>query len=217
VYMLNMLFDVGRPVPDGLFSEPPPSTTNPLLNSKRWLKGSGANQPDQAIVNNPHDPANWSDLERFNVLIPKANGAANGHRIRIRIAPVAGTLPSPPPGSTYVIDYVVAFGRPPVGGGQFASPFREPNPSAALVKTTFMDTNVAPDVDTSGNVIGWIIDLGRIADNAHPTGSGGAARPDLANRYEFALGVVLKTKVTGTSTTAIVRFYGEDPEEDVGG
>lgn len=208
-----MLFDHAQT--KGLFSDLV-TAGSPLASSKRWLRGNigAANPPDPPV--NPHNAAIWIDLERFNVLIPKNAASGNGHRIRIRIAPVAGTLPPPPAGSTYVIDYAVAFGRPPVGGGQFASPFRDTN-NSALIKTTFIDTNAAPDVDASGNVIGWIIDLGKIADDAHPSGPGGAGRPDLGNRYEFALGVVLKTKISGTSTTAIVRYYGEDPEEDVGG
>jgi len=217
--MLNMLFDHTHT--QGLFSDLI-TPGSPLESSKRWLRGNvgAANPPSPPNPPvDPHDPANWIDLERFNVLIPKNAALGNGHRIRIRIAPIPRVAPQPilpplPAGDFWVIDYAVAFGRPPVGGGQHASPFVDPaNP--LLIKTTFLNQNVAPDVDARGNVIGWIIDLGRIGDNAHPVGPANAARPDLANRYEFSLGVVLKKGSVPPFVTHA--YYGEDPEEDVGG
>jgi hypothetical protein len=218
--MLNMLFDHTQT--QGLFSDLV-TAGSPLLTSKRWLRGNvggGGPQQDPTGVD-PHNAAIWLDLERFNVLIPKNAAPGNGHRIRIRIAPIPRVAPQPilpplAPGDAWVIDYAVAFGRPPVGGGQHASPFVDPaNPT--LIKTTFLDKNVAADIDSSGNVKGWIIDLGRIGNNAHPTGPGGAARSDLTNRYEFSLGVVLKKGTVATSSFVTHAYYGEDPEEDVGG
>ena len=213
MYMLNMLFDVTTPNPnglfDGLFEDPAdPADPNPLLNSKRWLRGKAAgNPPNPPPGFDPHDPTNWVNLGKFNVLVPKlpapAMGQPPGHKIFIRVAPVGGNV------TGLVIDYAVAFGRPPVAGGQIASPFEL---ASGNIKTTFVATNVPPSVTPGGS--GWIIDLGNVTQGASPKGVPTAApsAKDLAHRYEFALGIIVTDTVAGTEW-----HFGEDPEEDVGG
>jgi len=195
--MLNMLFDSTKATPDGLFENPvDPPDANPLLNSKRWLRSKAPGNPVDPPTPfpgtfDPHDQTNWVNLERFNVLVPKTG---TGHRILIRIAPV-GVI------ANLEISYAVAFGRPPVGGGQNASPFVL---ATGAVRTLFIGTGLAPSVTAGGS--GWIIDLGKIKNPPGP------AVADLTNRYEFALGVIVKNTLTGVEVQ-----FGEDPEEDVGG
>ena len=208
VYMLNMLFDPGAE--HGKFDDGLGATA--LQRSKRWLRHHG-NSPDQPPRPpfNPHDSGNWDDLGKFNVVIPKIpGGGPSGHRIFIRIAPMGGmtTLANP------VIDFAVAFGRPAVGGGDKASPFRL-TPGATTggavgnrVRTTYVKQDVGPDDSSAGG--GWLIDLGRVVEEASP------GEHDVTNRYEFALGVIVKQR---NAANAVIdeRHYGEDPEDDVGG
>ena len=191
--MLNMLFDFSKT--DGLFSDFVDLSANPdpLKNSKRWLRYNG---PDPSGKENPGNPepnnkAVWVDLKRFNVLIPKA---ASGHNVALRFAPVPGTEALLT--ATAQLDCVVAFGRPLSGQQAFASPFRQ----GTNVKTTYFRIGAT----RGAGEIGWFVPLDQIHANSYPP------EKDLTNRFEFAIGIVVKS---GGNE----RHFGEDPEEDVGG
>jgi len=221
--MLNMLFRINKPAVagggppnDGQF-EPTPSPINAvsLANSKCWMRAGAAGNPPEPLPGPPfdrHNPANWVNLEKSNALIPKlpapAQGQPTGHEISIRIAPSPA---HPLPAGPWELDYAVAYGRPPVGGGPYASPFDE---TLTKVRTTFIKEKLQPDIDANGNVRGWIIILGQVAQRASPRGvpAGVPFAGDLTHRYEFALGVIVRNRTTGE-----VWHFGEDPEDDVGG
>jgi hypothetical protein len=195
VYMLNMLFDFSKQ--DGLFSNylDPTNPPDPLKNSRRWLKGGAFVNPPNGFDPERQVPHFWTDLERWTLYVPKNNP---GHTIAIRIAPEPNTPLDP----SARIDFVAAFGRPLIAERQqFASPFES---VTGNVLTTFIRNLPSRAAGTDG----WYIELGNIAANKH------APNPDVTNRFEFALGIIVTQTVGGVTT---VRHFGEDPEEDVGG
>jgi hypothetical protein len=195
VYMLNMLFDFRKT--DGLFSNflDPTNPSDPLKNSRRWLKGGPFVNPPNGFNPEQQGAGFWKDLERWTLHIPKNNP---GHTIAIRIAPEPNTPLDP----SATLDFVAAFGRPLIAERQqFASPFEN---TAGNVLTTFIRN--LPSRAAGAN--GWYIELGNIAAAKH------APNSDVTNRFEFALGIIVKQTVAGVTSE---RHFGEDPEEDVGG
>jgi len=197
MYMLNMLFNFNNT--DGLFSSFLDLTTpaDPLKNSKRWLRYRGPAIPDKDNPTNPgpNNSSNWDDIGRFNVLIP-----SSPHKIALRFAPAPDTPMANLPSAGATLECAVCYGRPPVGGGNSASPFRD----GPIVKTTFI---VPPFARTAGEDA-WFVPL----DVIHP--SAFASDRDVTNRFEFAIGIIVRDATTTPQTT---RHYGEDPEDDVGG
>lgn len=189
MYMLNVLFNFNDD--NGRFTGDRGS--GPLLKSMNWLRLNGPEPADPVPPGFPDAlPAGsiWEDLgEARTLLLPSVPDP--GH-ICIRVAPFpAAVLPA-----GAMLQLVVTFGRPVKHNlpTAIASPFKD----GATVQTTFVLGPISKNTSA-----GWFLVCGTIDPATRPT------KPNLTDRYEFSMGVI----VTGGGVT---RYYGEDPEVDVG-
>lgn len=162
VFMYNLLFRFSDR--SGLFVDTPPQeqSTNPLFNSKHWLKLRDASAAQDGL-----EQLVFEDLGVAGTLLIPSQTVK--HEIAVRIAP----HPDDPIGADAIAKVGVAFGRPLLARQPFASPFKDADNSQ-----TFFD-NDRP-LARAANAYGWFISLGTIA--VVPD------RPNLTHRYEFAVG-----------------------------
>ena len=154
----------GSPIRSGLFVDTPPQgqSTDPLLNSKHWLKLKDATAAQDAV-----EQQVFEDLGVAGTLLIGSDGMR--HEIAVRIAP----HPDEPLGADAIAKVGVAFGRPLLARQPFASPFKGGDNTQ-----TFFD-NDRPS-SRQGGAYGWFISLGTIVVVPN--------HPNLTHRYEFAVG-----------------------------
>jgi len=210
MYILTLQFDFTRQT--GRFSgdaePPPPPPDRPLSTSMNWLRLDttvpGVVEPDFVIPFTFNiETAPWIDLEEAGTLvIPKPDPQVIG--IYVRQDRDAGTGPALDTAATASL--AVCFGRPSRARQTQASPITDTGTAAGTVKTTFMFPHTprnSPPTAAPGTGAGWFFPLGKIAK-----------RPNnkiLLHRYEFAIGLEVHDV-----TNNIKRYYGEDPEMDIG-
>ncbi len=191
MYLLNLLFDFNQG--NGRFTGD--RGKDPLVQSMNWLKLNGPEPPDPVPNDFPDAlPAgsSWEDLgEARTLLLPST--PAPGHNIGIRVAPFP--VAALPAGSE--VQLVVSFGRPAKQNlpTAIASPFTD----NGAVRTTFV---LGP---RGRPPAAWYLNLGKIDPGARPN------KRDISERFEFSVGVIVRDVVGG-----VTRYYGEDPEMDVG-
>lgn len=202
MYILNMLFRFDERT--GLFSGDDstaiPNLDGTLRRSNEWLELQG---PEPANPNAPPfnpDVRNWDRLGHAEALVlPTIAGTPNPANIGIRIAPhqAGGSLTNP------ALQLAVTFGRPARMHQPQASPFVD----AGSVKPTFITDKIQRNTFLQdGTPFGWFVHLGTVAIRP---GSGSGFSKKRTHRYEFAIGVIV-------SDNGQTRYYGEDPEMDIG-
>jgi len=160
--MYNLLFRFSDR--SGLFVDTPPQeqSTDPLLNSKHWLKRTDATAAQDGL-----ERLVFEDLGVAGTLLIGSEAAR--HEIVVRIAP----HPREQLGADATAKIGVAFGRPLLARQPFASPFKDEDNTQ-----TFFD-NDRPSSREAG-AYGWFISLGTIVVVPN--------HPNLTHRYEFAVG-----------------------------
>jgi len=191
MFMLNMLFDLDDT--NGIFADPPYST-DPLQRSYAWLKYDatdpyGTSDFNSQVFDPERSGSQRSFSSRGTLFIPSRS---DRHRMLLRIAPAPNVeIPA-----NATAEIVVAFGRAVRAQQAFASPFKDRQ--SGQTKTSFCQTGQRAD-----GLTGWILDMGVIANIP------GNEDGNLAHRYEFSLGAKI-------AAAGQVRWYGEDPEFDIG-
>ncbi len=205
MFMLNLLFDVTKPVPDGLFSND--FSNAPLRRSKNWLRLRGAEptfvlappaplpiDPEEPVPTTP--PGKWrslGDVDDGPLHLPRFPGGEIGN-ICVRFAPFPGS-------STLTaadrLTLSVCFGRPTMKNQVVASPFADANGPI----TTFVLTDQAPNTSLAGVPAAWAFHLGpvqRAADSVHHP-----------RRFEYSVGIIV-------TVGGVTRHFSLDPEVDIG-
>jgi hypothetical protein len=191
MFMLNMLFDLNDK--NGLFTDTPKST-DLLQRSYAWLKYDatdpyGTTDFDRQVFDPERSASQRYFSSKGTLFIPSRS---DKHRMLLRIAPAPNVqIPA-----DATAEIVVAFGRAVRAQQKFASPFTDRQ--SDQTKTSFCQTGQRAE-----GLTGWILDMGPIATVPDDEDS------NLAHRYEFSIGA----KITAGTQ---VRWYGEDPEFDIG-
>lgn len=203
MYILNILFRFSEKT--GLFSgddaTAPPGADSSLRRSNEWLELKGAEPLDPNPPSFNPDVRNWERLGQAEALVlPTIAGSPDPANIGIRIAPHqgGGSLSNP------TLQLAVTFGRPPRLHQPQASPFKD---AAGCVIPTFISPPIPRNTFLpDGSPFGWFVHLGTV--KIRP-GSGTGFSKKKTHRYEFAIGVIV-------SDNGQMRYYGEDPEMDIG-
>ena len=167
MFVLNMLFDFSRE--DGLFLDRE-SYSDPLLNSKHWLKVASADPQVSFDLEPPSE--GFEDLGVAGTLLIRS--ANPQHAIGVRIAPDPITAIDPDATG----ELFVAFGRPVIARQPFASPFV----TAGQTRSVFH----VPLTRRPSGAGGWLVKLGAIGRAPE--------HENLTHRYEFALGIEVTSR-----------------------
>jgi hypothetical protein len=208
MYTLNLLFDFDET--NGRFSGDATTASGTLNTSMNWLRL-------KKIENEPPDPnppafdpernAIWDNLTEAKATLLVSHKAQR-RTLCVRVAPDPDK-PSPP--GDLKLRLVVCFGRPTKARQPQSSPFTQAQDGAVL--TTFVTDPIPMNSPNGlnqdgtakpGNVA-WFFPLGKMNPKELPQDE------NKTHRYEFALGVIASS-VSANKT----RYYGEDPEIDIG-
>ena len=204
MYLLTLQFDSDKT--NGRFSGDSNSTSGPLSTSMNWLRlipDAAHPEPDFPVPSGFNvETANWQNLGKAGTLfLPGPDPQVIG--VYVRQDPDANAGPALDGVAT--VQLVVCFGRPTKAHQEQASPFTEnaaPLPGG-LVQTNFVIGPIRRNSPPTGTALSWFFPLHKIA--IRPT------NPNLTHRFEFSLGLTVRDV-----TNARNRYYGEDPEMDIG-
>jgi hypothetical protein len=188
MFMLNLLFEFGQT--NGRFRGDRGSSA--LTTSMNWLKLTSAEPVDPNVPAFNPETADWENLgEAGTLLIPGRPAVNDNICIRIRQDPQELTqIPA-----TATLQLAIGFGRSVRATQVHSSPFVDTQAPPAHKTTLIFDAL------TRNSGPAWYFPLGQIA--IRPT------HPNLTHRYEFSVGVIVKSD-------GVTRYYGEDPEMDIG-
>jgi len=220
MFVLTARFDFSKD--HGRFLEEPPGAL-PLKTSLNWLKldiPSGGVEPMlPATAFDPEAPGlSWTDLgDAGTLLIPAPIPAHNpypagvpfDHILGIYVTQGSGGVPLTDPLDT--VELVACWGRPVKVRNRlqpYASPITDSgNPATPGGKTDRVKTTFIHPPKSKGASVGWFFPLGQISIRPDDPGT----KKFLSHRYEFSIGIIVKDVSTGQ-----VRYYGQDPEVDIG-
>ena len=204
MYVLTLQFDFTKT--NGRLSGDSSSTSGPLSKSMNWLKlipDAAHPEPDIPVPGTFNvETANWQDLgEAGTLFIPGPDPQVIGIYVRQDLDPNAG----PALGASATVQLTAGFGRPTRAHQTHASPFTEdaaPLPGG-VVQTTFVMGPITRNSPPAGSPLAWFFPLHKIAIRPN--------NPNLTHRYEFSIGLTVRDVSTGRT-----RYFGEDPEMDIG-